>query len=99
MDQPTIDGLNTFFVSKAAKQLGIKCAMSGIGSDEIFYGYPSFKNARLLNIFNTLNLNIISKFMGNKFKKMDMLNLNFPINLYDTTRAVFSIEEISHILA
>ena len=98
MDQPTIDGLNTFFVSKAAKQLGIKCAMSGIGSDEIFYGYPSFKNARLLNIFNTLNLNIISKFMGNKFKKMDMLNLNFPNNLYATTRAVFSIEEISHIL-
>lgn len=98
MDQPTIDGLNTFFVSKAAKQLGIKCAMSGIGSDEIFYGYPSFKNARLLNIFNTLNLNILSKFMGNKFKKMDMLNLNFPNNLYATTRAVFSIEEISHIV-
>ena len=98
MDQPTVDGLNTFFVSKAAKQLGIKCAMSGIGSDEIFYGYPSYKNAKALSILNKFKLNILSKFMGNKFKKIDMLNLNFPNNLYAASRAVFSINEISQIL-
>ena len=42
MDQPTIDGINTWFVSKAARELGLKAAISGLGGDEIFGGYPSF---------------------------------------------------------
>jgi asparagine synthase (glutamine-hydrolysing) len=42
MDQPSIDGINTWFVSKAAKELGLKVAVSGLGGDELFGGYPSF---------------------------------------------------------
>ena len=44
MDQPTIDGINTWFVSKAARELGLKAAISGLGGDEIFGGYPSFRD-------------------------------------------------------
>ncbi len=42
MDQPTIDGVNTWFVAKAAREAGIKVALSGLGADECFGGYPSF---------------------------------------------------------
>lgn len=43
MDQPTTDGLNTFFVSKAAHRAGFKVALSGVGGDELFAGYSSFR--------------------------------------------------------
>jgi asparagine synthase (glutamine-hydrolysing) len=44
MDQPSIDGINTWFVSKAAHELGLKVAVSGLGGDELFGGYPSFED-------------------------------------------------------
>lgn len=44
MDQPSIDGVNTWFVSKAAKEAGLKVALSGLGGDELLAGYPSFRD-------------------------------------------------------
>jgi asparagine synthase (glutamine-hydrolysing) len=44
MDQPTIDGINTWFVAKAARERGLKAALSGLGGDELVGGYPSFND-------------------------------------------------------
>jgi asparagine synthase (glutamine-hydrolysing) len=42
MDQPSIDGVNTWFVAKAGKEAGLKVALSGLGGDELLAGYSSF---------------------------------------------------------
>lgn len=42
MDQPSIDGINGWFASKACAEIGLKVSISGIGGDEISGGYPSF---------------------------------------------------------
>ena len=46
MDQPSIDGFNTWLVAELAKQEGFKVALSGLGGDELFGGYPSFRDVR-----------------------------------------------------
>ncbi len=43
MDLPTMDGINTFFVSRQARAAGVKVALSGLGGDEVFAGYSSFR--------------------------------------------------------
>jgi len=48
MDQPTVDGVNTFLVSKAAKEAGLTVVLSGLGGDEVFLGYSHFRKARSL---------------------------------------------------
>ncbi len=42
MDQPTLDGVNTYFVAKCAREAGLKVALSGMGGDEMFGGYDTF---------------------------------------------------------
>jgi asparagine synthase (glutamine-hydrolysing) len=48
MDQPTMDGVNSYVISRAVKQAGITVALSGLGGDELFAGYPSFHRQRRL---------------------------------------------------
>ncbi|MFN8010147.1 MAG: asparagine synthase (glutamine-hydrolyzing) [Holophagaceae bacterium] len=60
MDQPSIDGVNTYFVARAAARRGMKVAISGLGGDELFGGYPSFRQVPRL----ARNLALLRPFPG-----------------------------------
>src|SRR5579871_82254 len=54
MDQPSIDGINVFAISKVVRAAGVKVVLSGQGGDELFAGYPTFKYVRLAKTLRSL---------------------------------------------
>lgn len=74
MDQPSIDGVNTFFVSKLAADNGLKVALSGLGADEFFGGYSTFSRVpKIVKVFSPFNHFPLLKrgliFLSNKLLK------------------------------
>jgi asparagine synthase (glutamine-hydrolysing) len=51
MDLPTMDGVNTYFVSRETRRAGVKVALSGLGGDEVFAGYSSFRTVPRMERF------------------------------------------------
>lgn len=112
MDQPSIDGLNTYFVSRIAKNCGLKVALSGIGADELFGGYPSFKRVAQLMMINAYCnkipysveswkwavQSISTRVRPLKYKWLDMLSAGEnPVEAYCYLRGVFSEQAIRHL--
>lgn len=105
MDQPTIDGFNTYLISMEARRAGLKTCLSGLGGDELFGGYSSFRRIpciyKLLKVFRYIplsqfTLNLID---DNKINRLGDALKNFSYeNLYLNYRAIFSNNEISHLL-
>lgn len=65
LDQPTMDGINTYFVSWAAREVGLKVALSGLGSDELFGGYRTFLDTPKL-----LKLGAVSRLVPGAFRRI-----------------------------
>jgi len=52
MDQPTIDGINTYLVSAKTRAAGVKVALTGLGADEMFAGYSNFRRVPKMEMFS-----------------------------------------------
>jgi len=101
MDQPTTDGINSWFINYFAKQNGLKAVLSGIGADEIFGGYPSFKRMWLVKLLNRLPKFILKAGLkSNKsiLKRMYYLSYKNTSGLYLFLRGIYNPIEISEIL-
>lgn len=106
MDQPSIDGINTWYASKFASELGFKVVLSGVGGDEIFCGYDTFKRAKIFNKLNFLfkseiSLNFIENLIAPVSDSRKKISYVFNYlgslkHFYFFLRSVFLKEELLH---
>ena len=109
MDHPSVDGINTFFISKQVHEKGFKMALSGAGSDELFAGYPVFKqvfeleNKKWLYSFPPQLRNLFGKLLIKQKKSLKSEKMAEILNLkllqlpyfYPTFRKIFTNDSIS----
>ena len=101
MDQPSSDGINSYFISKFAKEAGLKAVLSGLGADELFGGYPSFRRTKLLNRLKKIPsfvLGISDMHSRDKFKKLKFLNQESAVGDYLFNRGYFVPAETARLL-
>jgi asparagine synthase (glutamine-hydrolysing) len=101
MDQPTTDGINSYFISKYAKEQGFKAVLSGLGADELLGGYPSFNRMSSISNLNRIPLsliNIITGFGSDRVKKLKYLKMNDWLGNYLLLRGLFTTESVAKIL-
>jgi asparagine synthase (glutamine-hydrolysing) len=111
MDQPSVDGINTWFASKAASELGLKVVISGVGGDELFYGYPSFQKlpnlvsrhrilARLPGMRSLADLMFAQKARSSKNPRWNWVTTlgGSLYGAYWLQRGLFSPEQLSELM-
>lgn len=101
MDMPTTDGINSWFISKYARQDGLKAVLSGLGADELFGGYPSFTRITLIRALQRLPgflFNSAGRLLTDRYKKTAYLSNPHQLALYLAMRALFTPDDIAKIL-
>ena len=98
MDMPSCDGINTWFISKAAKAQGLKAVLSGIGADELFGGYPSFSRIGLAAQIQKMPgfmLEAGKKSNQKKLNRLSYLGMEGIKGIYLFLRGHFTVHEIA----
>lgn len=98
MDQPSCDGINTWFISKYAREQGLKAVLSGIGADELLGGYPSFYRLSLASLLQRapkLALQSAGVVKGRKLNRLSYLQLEGATGLYLFLRGQFAPHDIA----
>jgi len=101
MDMPTTDGINSWFISNYAHQDGLKAVLSGIGGDELFGGYPSFKRIKYMGYLRkapSALLKLSNYFTADRYKKISFLAHHHYLADYLLLRGLFTPPDIAKIL-
>ncbi len=102
MDRPSSDGVNTYFISKFAHELGLKAVLSGLGGDELFGGYTTFAKIDYAWMLQYPPLNSVAGLVGGftdgAYQKADFLTLGGPLGIYLFFRGGYSIRSTAKIL-
>lgn len=102
MDQPSADGVNSYFVSKYAAKYGLKAVLSGLGADEVFGGYISFARIQWLKRLRALPLkSMIARVAGmfsEPLKRLAFLTIPGAVGDYLFLRGIHTPEAIARLL-
>ncbi|MBW4890079.1 asparagine synthase (glutamine-hydrolyzing) [Mucilaginibacter sp. HMF5004] len=101
MDQPSIDGINSYFISKYAREYGLTAVLSGLGADELFGGYDSNRRSSHITLLKKVPSFVwaISNILGNSPKtKLAYLADDSLTSDYLFYRGLYTPRQISKIL-
>jgi len=98
MDMPSCDGINTWFISRFAASVGLKAALSGIGADELYGGYPSFARMQKTLLIHSLPASFIgmsAKVDLKKYNRLAYLRMDGIRGIYLFLRGHFTPNQIA----
>ncbi len=101
MDQPTLDGINTYFISMYAKAYGLKAVLSGLGADELFGGYPSFNQQKKMKYVQKLPgsfLRNLQNFPDHRIRKLSYAGMDNAAAEYLSYRGIFTPVSVASLL-